>query len=206
MNTCIRCLLLTGSVLLAACAPEGQAPGESTAPQSAAGAAVATATDAATPIAADPAPAADAPALSDGRVGALDIADAWIRSAPPGATALAGYATLRNPGGEPVAVRACSSEGFAATELHQTLHEDGMARMRPMPELRVPAQGQAMLAPGGAHLMLIQPGRVPVDGERISVCLSIDGEERQVPFEVRPASGASMTHDHHHDHSGAHEH
>lgn len=204
MNTRIPCLLLlTATLLLGACAPEGDAPADTAAAQAATSAAAAPVEPSAATAAADPQPSAPAPAQSPGASGAMDIADAWIRSAPPGATALAGYATLRNPGTAPVVVRACASDGFAATELHQTLHEDGMARMRRMEELVVPAGGQAMLAPGDAHLMLIQPTQLPAEGARVDVCLSIDGEPRQVSFEVRP-SGTTTAHDH--DHSGAHEH
>lgn len=184
MHTPIRpSLLLTATLLLIACSPASEAPATSAHPE---------------PDTIAPAPAADTSGS------AFTIEDAWIRSAPPGAPALAGYATLRNDTAAAVTVRTCPSEGFASTELHETLHEGGMARMRPVGELVVPADRQVALAPAATHLMLTQPAELPAAGAQVAVCLSVDGDPRQVAFEVRPASGAAMSHDH--DHAGAHEH
>lgn len=146
---------------------------------------------------------ASQPAAPEAPASGLGVADAWIRSAPPGAPALAGYALLRNPGAAPLSVRPCHTEGFASTELHQTLHEDGMARMRAVEALEVAARGSVLLAPGGHHLMLTQPVAVPAVGEVVMVCLAVDGVEQAVPFEVRDATGAPA---HEHDHAGPHAH
>ena len=48
-------------------------------------------------------------AHADGRLG---VFDAWIRSAPPGTTMLAGYATLKNTGDAPVTVLTAQSDAF----------------------------------------------------------------------------------------------
>ena len=128
----------------------------------------------------------------------VTVEDAWIRAAPPGATALAGYATVHNGGRSDVRVRACDSTGFRQAALHETQHGgDGMARMRPLEALLVPAGAVARLQPGGAHLMLIGPSRAFRAGDQVPVCLSVDGVERTVHFEVRagaPADGAAPAH------------
>lgn len=124
------------------------------------------------------------------------IEDAWVRAAPPGASAMAAYATLRNSGDVAVDVRPCPSEGFASVELHETVHEGGMARMRPLPSLTVPAGGTAALAPGGAHLMLMAPVAQPQPGESVTLCLSVDGVEIRQVFEVRRAAPGAA-HQHH---------
>jgi len=51
-----------------------------------------------------------------------------------------------------------TSPQFGAVELHESTVEDGVARMRAIPELVVPAHGTATLERGGKHLMLMAPG------------------------------------------------
>jgi hypothetical protein len=126
------------------------------------------------------------------------IDGAWVRAAPPGASAMAAYATLRNSGDGAVEVRPCPSEGFASVELHETVHDGGMARMRPLPSLTVPAGGSAALAPGGAHLMLMAPAAQPGPGDRVTLCLSVDGVEVRHDFEVRRTAPDASHHHHGH--------
>lgn len=111
---------------------------------------------------------------------------------------MAGYATLRNSGDIAVEVRPCASEGFASVELHETVHDGGIARMRRLPSLTVPAGGSAALAPGGAHLMLMAPVAQPQPGDSVTLCLSLDGVEVHHVFEVRRA--APDAGHQHHDH------
>ncbi len=40
-------------------------------------------------------------------------------------------------------------------DIHNTINDDGVMRMRPIDDIDVPAKGQAELAPGGLHIMLI---------------------------------------------------
>ena len=44
--------------------------------------------------------------------GKLGVFDAWIRAAPPGASMLAGYATLKNTGDAPVSLLTVQSDAF----------------------------------------------------------------------------------------------
>lgn len=113
----------------------------------------------------------------------LEIADAWIRSAPPGMDMLAGYARLLNPGRTERIVTGFDSPAFAAVELHRTAIEDGISRMRPVPRLRIPAGGEVVLRPGGLHLMLIAPEHPINEGERVPVRILLeDGEAVEVDF------------------------
>ena len=49
--------------------------------------------------------------------GKLGVFDAWIRAAPPGATMMAGYATLKNTGDEPLTLLTVQSDAFRLTSL-----------------------------------------------------------------------------------------
>ncbi len=124
-------------------------------------------------------------AHAQGRIG---VFDAWIRAAPPGATMLAGYATLKNTGDAPISILTVHSDAFRMTSLHETVVEDGVARMREMHRLQIPAGGEVQLAPGGKHLMFMQPRGDTAIGERVAVTfLMADGARVETYFDVVPA-------------------
>ncbi|HHZ88386.1 MAG TPA: copper chaperone PCu(A)C [Chromatiaceae bacterium] len=87
------------------------------------------------------------------------VENAWVRAAPPNAKVMAGYLTLRNQADIPLRLMRVSSPDFKRIEIHQSLNQDGMARMIALPHLHLAAQGTLRLEPGGSHLMLIEPTR-----------------------------------------------
>ena len=116
----------------------------------------------------------------------ITVSDGWIREAPPGAMALAGYLTLENAGSVDRALVDVRSEVFAAIELHRTVLEGGIARMRAQDAIPVPAHGNTVLRPGDYHLMLMHP-RAPLRaGDSVPLILVFDnGEELSVTVQVR---------------------
>jgi periplasmic copper chaperone A len=120
----------------------------------------------------EPAPPASAPAPPPPAVPALPadatgpvISGAWVRSVPPTARMTAGYLTLFNPGPEDLVITGAGSPLFGAVELHGTVTEDGVARMRHQETVTVPAGEAVRFEPGGLHLMLMQPvGEIPASG------------------------------------------
>lgn len=88
------------------------------------------------------------------------IENAWIRLPAPGQTVAAAYCDIRNDGATPVTVVAFT--GPARVEMHETRIVDGVARMRPVRALSVPARSTTTLEPGGKHLMLfgLDPARL----------------------------------------------
>lgn len=124
----------------------------------------------------------------------LTISDAWIRAAPPGAHMLAGYARFQNPGDVDARLVSAASDRFGLVEIHRTVEVDGVARMREVEAVDIPAGGEVLLAPGGLHLMLMRPQRDTVEGERILVRLRFDdGKQREVEFEVRRNAAVHQT-------------
>lgn len=102
------------------------------------------------------------------------VSGAWVRLAPPSATVLAGYMTLSNLSSEDLRVVAATSELFERVEFHHMKIEDGQMFMQEMAGIEAPAHQMAKLEPGGNHLMLIQPARPVVAGERLVVNLSVE--------------------------------
>lgn len=67
----------------------------------------------------------------------------------------AAYVTIRNRGSRPDRLLSASCTCAERVEIHTHRMQGGVARMTRVPALAVPARGQAVLTPGGAHLMVI---------------------------------------------------
>lgn len=85
------------------------------------------------------------------------ITDIEITTPRPGSNMSAGYLEIRNNSKEPLAITRVASPQYGKVELHESIIEDGIARMRPLDALDI-APGQATrLERGGKHLMLMAP-------------------------------------------------
>jgi copper(I)-binding protein len=82
---------------------------------------------------------------------------AWVREAPPNASALAGYVTITNNTKQDRILTSAKSEQFNAVEIHRTIVENGVAKMRRQKDLPIPTGGSLVLEPGSYHLMLMTP-------------------------------------------------
>lgn len=99
---------------------------------------------------------------------------------------MAGYATITNTCDHELAVASASSPDFGDTSIHETVIENGMSRMRPVTRLVVPAKGHFVLAPGGGHLMLMQPRHALAEGDKARVEFVLaDGRWVAADFPVR---------------------
>ena len=75
----------------------------------------------------------------------------------PGMKMGAAYMSLANNTDRAITIVRISSPQFDSVELHETTIEDGVARMRAMPKLSMPAGATLVLQRGGKHLMLMRP-------------------------------------------------
>ena len=87
----------------------------------------------------------------------LLISNIEISAPLPGRQMSAGYLQLTNNTGEVITISRVSSPEFAKVEVHESLLQDGIARMRRIEQLTVPAHATVTLERGGMHLMLMQP-------------------------------------------------
>lgn len=115
----------------------------------------------------------------------LDVDDPWIREAPPGAMMTAAYARFINRTDKPITLDGASSSAFDSVELHHTVVEGGLFKMKPDAGLTIPAGERAALEPGGWHLMLMEPKAPLKAGDRVPVRLQCGHETKQVLFTVR---------------------
>ncbi len=117
----------------------------------------------------------------------LEIRDAWIKQLPPVVPVRAGYVTIVNPGTTPLRLVAASGEDFDRVEMHETQTVDGTMKMLRRESFDIPPKGSLRLQPGGKHLMLFDPARPLVAGDKTEIELQFDdGGSRRVPFEIKP--------------------
>ena len=112
----------------------------------------------------------------------------WLRVLP-GSLPAAGYVILHNEGDQPAELTGASTVAYARVMLHQSSMQGGMSRMSMIDALPVPAHGKAVLAPGGYHLMLMQPATTVTPGQHVRVLLKFsDGSSLPTEFIARPAN------------------
>jgi hypothetical protein len=72
-------------------------------------------------------------------------------------------------------------------------------KMRPVPAMEVKAKGEAVLKPGGLHVMLIDLKAPMKEGDSVPITLTFgDGSSKQVDAKVVRSSPAPMPMDHKH--------
>jgi copper(I)-binding protein len=87
--------------------------------------------------------------------GSLEIVNPWARATPKGATVGGGFLTITNKGTEPDRLIGGSAAPVSRFEMHTTVTEDGVAKMRQVDGLEIKPGETVELKPGGMHLMLM---------------------------------------------------
>lgn len=135
-----------------------------------------------------------------GAADSVTVQDPYVRLAPPNAPATGAFMVIRNGGDKDVKVVKASNPASKVTELHTHLNEGGVMKMRPVPAIEVKAKGEAVLKPGGLHVMLIDLKAPMKEGDVVPITLGFDdGSSKQVDAKVvRPTAAATpMDHKHH---------
>ena len=131
----------------------------------------------------------------------VTVQDPYVRLAPPNAPATGAFMVIKNNGDKDVKVVKADNPVSRVTELHTHLNEGGVMKMRPVPAIDVKAKGEAVLKPGGLHVMLIDLKAPMKEGDVVPITLTFDdGSSKQVDAKVvRPmAAGMAPMSDHKH--------
>lgn len=104
----------------------------------------------------------------------LHISDAWVAPTPNGVDVSAGYLTIANPTDRADRLLSAASVRAARVEVHEMSMDAGVMQMRRVVAMEIPARGEAVLAPGGAHLMFYGVAEPFVEGEQIAVRLTFE--------------------------------
>lgn len=116
----------------------------------------------------------------------VSVRGSWIRETPPGMTLMAGYMELRNITSRPQVLVGASSSEFDRVMIHRTIVKDGIAGMTHASPIELAPNASLSFAPGGYHLMLMNPKRMLRAGDRVAINLEFRGGlVLPVAFEVR---------------------
>jgi periplasmic copper chaperone A len=122
----------------------------------------------------------------------------WTRATPPGAKVGAGFVTLKNAGAADRVVGAATPVA-GRVEMHVTLREGEVMRMREVQAIEVPAGGSFELKPGGAHLMLVDLKRPLKKGETVPLTLRLEkGGELKLELAVEELGARKPAAQHRH--------
>lgn len=127
----------------------------------------------------------------------VEVHQPYVRLAPPNAPAAGAFMVIRNTGSKDVKVVKADNPASRVTELHTHLNEAGVMKMRQVPAIEIKAGGEALLQPGGLHIMLIDLKAPMQEGDNIAITLGFDdGSSKQVDAKVmRPLpTGMRMQH------------
>lgn len=123
------------------------------------------------------------------------VQDPYVRLAPPNAPATGAFMVIKNNGDKDVKVVKAENTASKVTELHTHLNEGGVMKMRPVQSVDIKAKGEAVLKPGGMHVMLIDLKAAMKEGDIVPITFTFDdGSTKKVDAKVvRPmAAGAPM--------------
>jgi len=116
----------------------------------------------------------------------VSVRDAWVRETPPGIAMTAGYMMLQNKTSRSQVLVAASSSGFETVTIHRTIAKEGMTGMEHAPQIELLPNASLLFAPGGYHLMLLNPKRTLHAGDRVDITLEFRGGlVIPVAYEVR---------------------
>jgi len=101
------------------------------------------------------------------------VSDAWTRPTAAGMPMGVAYFVVHNQCKKADAIVAATTPAAAHVEFHRTTLDGGVARMRPLGEIPVPAQGKVEVTPGGIHLMLVDLVAPLTAGARVPLVLEL---------------------------------
>jgi copper(I)-binding protein len=107
---------------------------------------------------------------------AIQIEEAWGRPSPMDATLGAIYMKISNTGSQDDSLLSASSPACGVIELHETIMEGDVMKMRPVPDgaIAIPAGEVVELKTGGLHLMCIDKQQDFAVGSKIALTLNFE--------------------------------
>ena len=116
----------------------------------------------------------------------LTVQEPYVRLAPPNAPATGAFMLIKNAGKTDRKLVKADSPVAKNVELHNPINDNGVMKMRQVPEISVKANGLAVLKPGSYHVMLIGMHKPLEEGQSVPITLSFDdGSTLQVSAPVR---------------------
>ena len=128
--------------------------------------------------------------------GGIAVENAWIREAPPNTKVLAAYLKIQNHTAKKRSISAVTSTQFEKIEIHLSTNIDGVAKMKAIKNVDIPAEGEVEFAPGGLHIMLIGAKTPLREGNTVNLIFHFkDGSDFSTKVSVKK-SNSKESHEH----------
>jgi len=99
------------------------------------------------------------------------VHEAWARASAGASTTGAAYVTLMG-GPHPDSLVGASTPVAATAQVHETINDNGVMKMRPVAAVPVPPGQMVIFAPGGTHIMLMGLKKPLTAGESFPLTLT----------------------------------
>jgi copper(I)-binding protein len=103
------------------------------------------------------------------------VVDAWVRGTVTGQRATGAFMTLT--AASDAALVSAASPVAKIVEIHEMTMEGGVAKMRAVPRIDLPAGKAVALKPGGYHVMLMALQQPLKEGESVRIALTFEGRD-----------------------------
>lgn len=118
----------------------------------------------------------------------VKIVQAWVRAVPGSVADTAAFMRLENVGNAPLRLTGGSTPiaGMAMpmATTRKTVQGVEVLGMKSVNSIEIPAHGEAVLKPGGDHLMLMNLTAHPHPGEMVTVTLEFDPGHRKLTVQM----------------------
>jgi periplasmic copper chaperone A len=104
----------------------------------------------------------------------IEVREAFARATIGNATSGAVYLTIVNHASGPDRLVSASAPVAARTDLHMTVRDGDIVRMRRLESIEIEAGGTVAFEPGGAHVMLSGLAAPLVEGESFELTLEFE--------------------------------
>jgi periplasmic copper chaperone A len=125
----------------------------------------------------------------------IEVSDAWARATTRSARAGGVFLTMKAIGA-PDRVVSASSPVAERVELHETIRDGDVMRMREVPQLRVETSEPTVLKPGGLHIMLMGLKQPLNRGDSFPLTITFEKAPAATVTVTVRAAGAGHSHRH----------
>lgn len=119
----------------------------------------------------------------------IAVSHAYVRETITGQNMSAAYFDVKNLGSNPHTVVKIESPVASIVQLHETIEENGMMKMREISQLPLTSHAESHLQPGGMHVMLMGLHHALKAGDQVPFVLSFDdGSTQRIEIPVKTIS------------------
>ena len=135
------------------------------------------------------------------KAGSIEIMNPWSRTTPKGAKTAVGYMTIKNNGTTSERLLGGSTDVSETFQLHSMVMENGIAKMRELPNVEIKPGETIEFKPGGSHTMFVNLKHPLTKGERVNGTLIFERAGKvQIEYSVEGIGAQNASQETNHTH------